>query len=84
METMVAGMISPEVMVHPVAETSNGCTKAASPMDSVGSVMFEPTKVPMATPSLFLTERRDGQLRQRVPSRNGGAIRPGNVQLCAT
>ena len=32
-----------------------GETRAAIPIDSNGSVMFEPIKVPIATPWLFLT-----------------------------
>ena len=31
-----------------------GLTRAAMPIDSRGSVIFDPTKVPIATPLLFL------------------------------
>ena len=44
----VAGMISAKKIIDD--PTVTGYTNAVSPMDNNGSVMFEPIRVPMATP----------------------------------
>ena len=44
----VAGMISAKKIIDD--PTVSGDTNAVSPMDNNGSVMFEPIRVPMATP----------------------------------
>ncbi len=47
---MVAGMTTFMIRGKELAEMVNGEIIAAIPIDSMGSVMFEPMSVPMATP----------------------------------
>ena len=53
--TNVAGMIRCIVKSYDASVIDIGDTKAAIPIESNGSVMLEPIKVPIATPWLFLT-----------------------------
>ena len=51
----VAGIMRYIVRSYEASVSEIGETKAAIPMESSGSVMFEPISVPIATPWLFLT-----------------------------
>ena len=51
----VAGIIRYIVRSYDASVSDIGETNAAIPMDSSGSVIFEPIRVPIATPWLFLT-----------------------------
>ena len=53
--SIVAGIIRYMVRSYDAEVSEIGDTNAAIPMESRGSVMLEPIRVPIATPWLFLT-----------------------------